>query len=500
MNFAQEEQLLSSQRRHAEAIMAATLGFLFVCGLVVAAVTDTWGVALMVGLPAWLVPWLISRTVSGSLAARLAIAFAFMIFSAQFIQQSHGMIEAHFTIFALLAFLLYFRDWRPLIAAAGLIAVHHLLFSYLQAANTGIIVFNSGNGIGLVLLHAVFVVFEAGVLVYMAIKLRSEALEIAEVAEIARDVAAGRLRRDTGAIPEQQALLVAVTGMRRQLAGTFGDIRRQADTVAHAVAELGAHSRAVSQNMEVQRDFANGMASSIGEMTNAMERLAADAAAASDLATRSGASAVEGASVVKSAVAEINSIAQTIGESARNVERLGAQSDRVFEVVGLIRDIAGQTNLLALNAAIEAARAGEQGRGFAVVADEVRKLAERTSQATEDIANMMGSIVETKTATLSSIDEAVSRVGRGVEMASAAGSAIDRITGSTAEVKAVVETISATLGEQNRITSEIAGRVDNVARMAQESHGAVAGNLALENDLERVSDSLEKALESFVIE
>ena len=90
----------------------------------------------------------------------------------------------HYTKLYELAFLLYFRDWRPLIAAAGLIAVHHLLFSYLQAANTGIIVFNSGNGIGLVLLHAVFVVFEAGVLVYMAIKLRSEAVEIAEVAEI----------------------------------------------------------------------------------------------------------------------------------------------------------------------------------------------------------------------------------------------------------------------------------------------------------------------------
>jgi methyl-accepting chemotaxis protein len=499
MTYAEEEQLLAPQRRQAENIMLVALAFLFICGLGVAALTDTWGVALIVGLPACLIPLALCRLASGSLAPRLAVAFAFMIFSAQFIQQSRGLIEAHFLIFVLLAFLLYFRDWWSVLAAAGLIAVHHLLFDYLQASNPGIYVFNYGSGFRIVLLHAAFVVFEAGVLIYLSIKLRSEAIETLEVAKIAGDVAAGRLQESGREKTVGRPLLAAVSDMRQQLAVTVGNIRQQSETMAHSVAELAVHSRDMAGNMERQSVSAAQVADSIAALNGAVHRLADSAGSASQLARESGKAATEGAAVVRSTVDEIGSIASTIQDSARNVEQLGSRSDRVMEVVGLIKDIAGQTNLLALNAAIEAARAGEQGRGFAVVADEVRKLAERTSQATEEIDGMMQEILESKTATLASIEAAVKRVEHGVQLASEAGESIQRITHAAGDVDVVIADISQTLREQSVTVDAAAKQLASMASMAEVSHAAAAGNIEQEARLESVARNLEQAVRRFAI-
>jgi methyl-accepting chemotaxis protein len=499
MSYAEEELLLAPQRQQAEHTMLGTLGFLFACGLAVAAVTDTWAVALIVGLPSCLVPLLLSRLAPGTLAPRLAIGCAFMIFSAQFIQQSRGLIEAHFLIFVLLAFLLYFRDWRTIICAAVLIAVHHVLFDYLQASNAGLYVFNYGSGFKIVALHAVFVVFEAGVLVYLAIRLRLEAVETQEVAKIARDVAAGQLQSAGDENTAGRPLLAAVVAMRQQLAATFAQIRQQSETVAHSVGELAIKSRAVAGNMEEQHSSARQVAERILALNAAVRRLADNAGQASQLARDSGTAAVEGAAVVKSTVDEISSIAATIQDSARNVEQLGSRSDRVVEIVRLIKDIAGQTNLLALNAAIEAARAGEQGRGFAVVADEVRKLAERTSQATEEIDGVMREILESKTATLTSIEAAVTRVEHGVGLASAAGQSIERITDSAGAVDAVIADISQTLREQSQVADAAAQQVADMASIAEACHVAVAGNIEHEDRLQNVARHLEQAVQRFSV-
>jgi methyl-accepting chemotaxis protein len=203
--------------------------------------------------------------------------------------------------------------------------------------------------------------------------------------------------------------------------------------------------------------------------------------------------------VVKSTVDEISSIAATIQDSARNVEQLGSRSDRVVEIVRLIKDIAGQTNLLALNAAIEAARAGEQGRGFAVVADEVRKLAERTSQATEEIDGVMREILESKTATLTSIEAAVTRVEHGVGLASAAGQSIERITDSAGAVDAVIADISQTLREQSQVADAAAQQVADMASIAEACHVAAAGNIEHEDRLQNVARHLEQAVQRFSV-
>lgn len=156
----QSEYTLDCIRRQGDKIMVSVNWFLFAVALAFAPMHSTWGVALLIGLPAAGVPSLLYLTMPGTLGSRLANATAFMVFSGLTIHQAHGMVETHFGIFALLAFLLYYRDWMPIVIAAGVIAVHHLLFNQLQQAGYPIFVFPTADGLHMVLVHAAYVVFE----------------------------------------------------------------------------------------------------------------------------------------------------------------------------------------------------------------------------------------------------------------------------------------------------------------------------------------------------
>ncbi len=196
MQNTQHNQM-DSQAIKADRLMAWTLIALLVISFGIAYVNGTWFEALSVGVPAVLLPWLLIRINPGSVQTRMSVAVAFMVLSALAIQQTKGMVETHFAIFILLAFLLYYRDWKPIVVAALVIAVHHVAFNFLQAGNTGIYVFATGANFKVLIIHALAVVFESTLLVLMAINLRNEANMIGGepevVVEVARRVAKGDL-------------------------------------------------------------------------------------------------------------------------------------------------------------------------------------------------------------------------------------------------------------------------------------------------------------------
>jgi methyl-accepting chemotaxis protein len=434
----------------------------------------------------------------GGLAARIAMASAFMIFCALLIQQTRGMIEAHFGIFVLLAFLLYYRDWRPIVAAAGVIAAHHLSFNYMQAAGLGVYVLLNGPNLGIILVHAAYVVMEAAVLVYMAIHLRQEAVESAQVAGLAERIGEG----DLASVPVAESLkglplLARVDEMRKRLAETLAGVNRQSGEMTRTASEMMASSRQVDDAMGRQSEATQNIAATIEQLTVSIQHLSDSADEAQRLAEKSGLSSEASADVVRSATDEINSIAESIGTLADSMERLGGQFDSVAKVVGLIKDIADQTNLLALNAAIEAARAGEQGRGFAVVADEVRKLAERTRQATEEIGTTMQEMQSSKVRALTGISEAVQKAGSGVQLADRAGEAIDSMGRDVLRVRDVVVGITHGLREQSSATTEIARNVEQVSSMAQSTSLAAKAVMQESDGLSRIANALASSVVRF---
>jgi methyl-accepting chemotaxis protein len=189
----------------------------------------------------------------------------------------------------------------------------------------------------------------------------------------------------------------------------------------------------------------------------------------------------------------MNSIAERVRSSAKAVESLGNRSDQIGEIVGTIEDIADQTNLLALNAAIEAARAGEQGRGFAVVADEVRALAERTTRATREIGEMIKSVQQETKCAVIAMEEGVNEVARGSEKASDSGRALEQILQQINDVNAQIQQVATAAEEQTATTSEISNNMQQItevvartSRGTKDSATAAAQLSVLAEDLRRI--------------
>jgi len=196
-------------------------------------------------------------------------------------------------------------------------------------------------------------------------------------------------------------------------------------------------------------------------------------------------------------VEDIQAIASTVHDAAGMIGQLERQSQEIAQVVGVIKDVAEQTNLLALNAAIEAARAGEQGRGFAVVADEVRKLAERTAASTQTINTTIAVMHHNTQETAGAMQLAVRQVEAGVARAGNARVAIERIGASSAAITGVVGDIHAALQEQERASGEIASRIERIAHVSQDNDRAAAATSEAALQLEALARQVQAIVYSY---
>jgi methyl-accepting chemotaxis protein len=302
------------------------------------------------------------------------------------------------------------------------------------------------------------------------------------------DVALNREAGDTAA---------AFNGLLVNLHSTLSAVLQNVGQVNQSVVSLSTSASQVASRSSEQSASAAGMATAMEESTANLAEIANNARYLGETSRESGTLSRQGAQIIHNAGHEMGVIAETVQEGASSIEALGQQSNQISAIVQVIKDIADQTNLLALNAAIEAARAGEAGRGFAVVADEVRKLAERTAQSTEQITGMINSIQSSSRQAVGVMDDTVKRVGSGVELAGQAGQAITRISASTDHLVKGVEDISGALQQQNIAYQDVARHVERIAQMTEENSNAARETASAAQHLENLSQSMQQAVARF---
>jgi len=287
--------------------------------------------------------------------------------------------------------------------------------------------------------------------------------------------------------------------MNSNLRQMLGEVTSSAGNVASASAEMNVAARKLSGGATQQVERATQVAAGSTEMGQTTGDIAKNAGDVAKSANQAVEVAKGGQEVVDKAIKEVNVIAGTVETALGFVRELGNQSEEIGHIVTAINDIADQTNLLALNAAIEAARAGEHGRGFAVVADEVKKLAERTSSSTTEIANMIGSIKQGVDKTVASMDVAKDKVTTGVEFSSQASDALTRIIDSIDHLHGGVHQIATAVEEMNATTEEIARDINQISVVTKETFSSSQEMSAAAGGLSELSRHLQGTVQRFKV-
>jgi methyl-accepting chemotaxis protein len=296
---------------------------------------------------------------------------------------------------------------------------------------------------------------------------------------------------------EASTLLRCLASMQRDLRSMIELVLRNANGIGVISQSLSNGCHGVATASERQSAAAGTMAAATSEMTASIEEVTRHAERAQAMAHQAEQLAKDGGQVIHQVVEDMQGISQSVQQSAQVIRTLDKESEQIFSIIQVIKGIADQTNLLALNAAIEAARAGEQGRGFAVVADEVRQLAGRTSSSTEEIANMVQRIQQSTREAVISMESGVAQVDKGMAVTADVERAIREISQATLSTSQLVNDITRTIGEQSQASNEIAQQIENIATMAQGNAQHMSATVSTTDELAQLASQLSDSVARF---
>jgi len=495
---------------------------------------------------------------------RLIAAVLLMLYSGVIIHLGAGLVEWHFHVFVAMAMLVLYYDWRPIVAAAVTIAIHHIILDEVLPTA----VFNHGTepSRGIVVLHALFVVLHSVVLISVAERIRrsAQAVETAldsmakrsgpavanglaalaagdltvaasaqpvriasfgsdEIGRMARTVNSlgasidsmlahyedarvnlsemiAGVRGTTGQLQDQT---IQVREAAHKLRGGTEDVSRAIEQVACSVEQTsqsaGDTNSAVGQLQSAIEAIAGGASeearqvqvatSTAAQMADGVEQVAASAQEVAEASRDARKAAQQGADAVRETVAGMAGIQAVVTDAAEKVTELGVLSSQIGAVVETIDEIAEQTNLLALNAAIEAARAGEHGRGFAVVADEVRKLAERSSRETRQIADLIKKVQD-------GTEQAVTAMRRGADEVKGGSVRADEAGRALEDILQAVENTARQVGEIATAAQQLAAGAGSVTDAMRSMSAVVEENMAASEQMSAQSSGVSSAITS----
>jgi methyl-accepting chemotaxis protein len=391
----------------------------------------------------------------GGPVSRYVLTFVLVAFVALHIQLARGMLELHFGVFVVLAFLMVYLDWKVIVFGAALFAVHHFAFDRMQAAGWGFYCTTQADFMA-ILLHAVYVVIQAGVEVVLAINMNRAAQQGDELGQLVSSV-----NRADGISLNVAGVVTATEGGNALRTGASG--------IEVACSEIASGNQDLSNRTEQTASNLQRTASNMTALTTTVRQSAESARQANQLAMSASAVAAKGGDVV----AQVVQTMQGINESSR----------KISDIISVIDGIAFQTNILALNAAVEAARAGEQGRGFAVVASEVRSLAGRSAEAAKEIKSLIGA--------------SVARVEQGTVLVGQAGTTMTEVVSSIRRVTDIMGEISAATSEQAAGVAEVGEAVTQMDQATQQNAALVEQMTAAASSLNSQAQELVQTVAVF---
>jgi len=345
-------------------------------------------------------------------------------------------------------------------------------------------------------------VFAAAITVTLAwVFTRSVVGPLGTAVSVAERIARGDLTGDfaVDGKDEPARLLTSLKAMQANLRGTIQGIAESSNQLASAAEELNAVTEDSTRGLHQQNHEIEQAAAAVNEMTAAVDEVARNAVATSEASQDSNDTAQRGRKQVMQTVESINLLASDVTNTAGEVEHLAGQVRDISKVLEVIRSIAEQTNLLALNAAIEAARAGDAGRGFAVVADEVRALAHRTQQSTGEIEQMIGSVHQGTDKAVHAMQSSNERARTTLEMARAAGEALDGITSAISQISERNLVIASASEEQAQVAREVDRNLVNIRDLSLQSSAGANQTSAASQELARLAIDLNGLVARFQV-